>query len=108
MAKEISPFGHAQTRLFLYIFKHPGCSTEDIWNDEFPDATKKYVNNLLYENSNPVTGIIERRTIGEGIPTEHYIKIKTLCTYIDFNHYITTGKFRALRVQGELPLTTEA
>lgn len=106
MAKT-SPFGKTQERLFLFIIKHPGCTAAQIREDEFPDRDSRYVNNLLYENTHPTTGMIERRTIGEGIPTEFHMKFKKLFELIDFKTYIQTGKFCTPEVQGELPLNQE-
>jgi hypothetical protein len=104
MADQNNPFGPAQTRLFKYILKHPGCSAHQIKDDEFPDKQMKYIYNLIKENID--NGLIEKRELGEGLPHEYRLRINVLGGYIDCLHFVKTGDFKGKYKQGKLPLGT--
>jgi len=106
MADQNNPFGPAQTRLFKYILKHPGCSAHQIKDDEFPDKQMKYVYNLIKENID--NHLIEKREIGEGIPHEYRMRVNVLGSHIDCMHFVKTGDFKGKYKQGKLPLPEKA
>jgi hypothetical protein len=83
------PFGASQIRLFEYIRKHPGCSMNEIRDDEFPDKQGNYVWNLVREN----IYYIDKREIGTGIPDELYLKMTRIGEVIDLKAFIVTGKY---------------
>lgn len=99
--KRQHPFGHAQMRLFKYILMHPGCTMAQIREDEFPDKTGSYVHNLLRENYSETEGmaLLDRRDLGERLPSEFRIKNKEFFEFFDYKHYVLTGNLKQKLVQ---------
>jgi len=91
--KKTNPFGTAQTKMFLYILKHPGCTKVEIKEGCFNDKQDKYVSNLLKENENYIS--IETFDNAD-MPSKYKIKADKLAAIVDLKHYVDHGELVAV------------